>query len=65
MSKIGSYASSFGRFLRGEDIPDQSAPPPDPLSPVFAEIDQLKRKFHVNPSKEKVCILIKTVEHLL
>ncbi|DAZ99665.1 TPA: LOW QUALITY PROTEIN: hypothetical protein N0F65_001902 [Lagenidium giganteum] len=52
MGKVGKFASSMSRFLRGDD--DQGQQAPDPLAVHFQEIERMKSDFFRIPSQAKM-----------
>lgn len=61
MNRLGKYASSMSRFLRGEDEADANGrhevAAADPLARAFAEIEEHKAAFFRTPSKARVRVL--------
>jgi hypothetical protein len=67
MNRLGKYASSMSRFLRGEDESDadgRQEPAADPLARAFAEIEEQKAAFFRTPSKARVSALSCVCAHL-
>lgn len=59
IGRLGKVATSWSRFLRGDEDEPMEQQQADPLAKAFAEIDAQKEAFYRTPSKARVRLVSK------
>ncbi|RLN89671.1 hypothetical protein BBJ28_00003808 [Nothophytophthora sp. Chile5] len=64
MGKLGKVATSFSRFIHGEEENQQRRAASDPLATAFAQIESQKEAFYRTPSKARMTEITRRYQHI-